>query len=173
MEGRQDAFLLLRLTDAAGSTRWVPLFWAALHVVKASTSVVGGGWSDRVGRRTVIALGWLIYAVVYAGFALTSGLANLLIWFLVYGFYFGFSEGTEKALIADLAPPERRGFAFGVYNAVQGLGTLAASVLFGLVWSAYGAPTAFGVGASLALGATVLLFVAVPAANGGNRAPRV
>src|SRR5262249_35237672 len=51
-----DAFLLLKLTDAAGSAKWIPLCWAALHVVKATTSIVGGNWSDRVGRRTVIAL---------------------------------------------------------------------------------------------------------------------
>jgi MFS family permease len=118
----------------------------------------------------VIALGWLVYAGVYAGFAVTSSLTGLLIEFLVYGFYFGFSEGTEKALVADLAPPERRGFAFGVYNAVQGLGALAASVLFGVIWSAYGASAAFGVGAALALLATVLLFVVVPSDTSGPRA---
>src|SRR5207244_1979020 len=83
-----DAFLLLRLTDTAGSARFVPLMWAALHVVKATTSVIGGGWSDRIGRRAVIGLGWLVYAAVYAGFAVTTTLAGLIAWFLIYGFYF-------------------------------------------------------------------------------------
>src|SRR6266446_10630747 len=64
-----DAFLLLRLTDVAGSVKFIPLMWSALHVVKASVSVLGGDWSDRVGRRTVIAIGWLVYAAVYVGFA--------------------------------------------------------------------------------------------------------
>ena len=157
-----DAFLLLRLTDVAGTARFVPLMWAALHVVKATVSVVGGSWSDRIGRRAVIAIGWLMYAVVYAGFAISSELPALLAWFLLYGFYFGFAEGTEKALIADLMPADRRGFAFGVYNAVQGLGGLAASVVFGLVWRSYGATAAFGLGATLALAATASLFLAVP-----------
>jgi MFS family permease len=156
-----DAFLLLRLTDAAGSARFVPLLWAGLHVVKASVSVVGGGWSDRVGRRAIIATGWLVYAVVYAGFAISTTLPALLVWFLVYGFYFGFAEGTEKALVADLAPADQRGVAFGVYTAVQGLGALAASVLFGIIWSAYGARAAFGTGAGLALVATGLLFAVI------------
>ena len=158
-----DAFLLLKLTDAAGSARFIPLMWAGLHVVKASTSIAGGNWSDRVGRRSVIAAGWLVYAVVYAGFAMSETLPVLFSWFLLYGFYFGFAEGTEKALVADLAPPARRGLAFGVYNAVQGLGSLAASVVFGLVWTAYGSGAAFGVGAALALISTALLFTAVPA----------
>ena len=103
---------------------------------------------------------------MYAGFAVSTTLPALLTWFLIYGFYFGFAEGTEKALVADLAPPERRGFAFGIYNAVQGLGALAASVLFGAIWKWRGAAVAFGLGAALALGATVLLFVVVPTHDG-------
>jgi MFS family permease len=157
-----DAFLLLRLTDAAGSVQFVPAMWAALHVVKTATSMIGGAWSDRVGRRTVIAAGWLVYAAVYVGFATSESLAALMGWFLIYGFYFGFSEGTEKALVADLAPMERRGLAFGLYNAVTGLGALAASVIFGVVWTAFGTAAAFGLGAALALLATALLFVVLP-----------
>ena len=157
-----DAFLLLRLTDAAEGVRYVPLMWSALHIVKAAVSVVGGSWSDRVGRRNVIATGWLVYAIVYAGFALSASLPALLTWFMIYGFYFGFAEGTEKALVADLAPAAKSGTAFGIYNAVSGLGALAASVVFGLIWTRYGAPAAFAVGASLALAATVGLFFVVP-----------
>jgi MFS family permease len=156
-----DAFLLLKLTDVAGSPRWIPLLWAALHVVKAIVSMVGGSWSDRIGRRSVIAIGWLVYAAVYAGFAVSDTLPALVSWFLVYGFYFGFAEGTEKALVADLAPAGRRGLAFGIYNAVQGLGTLSASVVFGLIWTMHGAAAAFGFGAALALAATALLFAFV------------
>jgi MFS family permease len=156
-----DAFLLLRLTDAAGSATYVPLMWAGIHVVKTSVSLVGGSWSDRIGRRIVIGTGWLVYAVVYAGFAMSSSLTALLGWFLVYGFYFGFAEGTEKALVADLAPAARRGTAFGIYNGVTGLGALAASLLFGALWSLFGASVAFATGSALALVATVLLFVAI------------
>ena len=156
-----DAFLLLRLTDVAGSAQFVPLMWSGLHVVKATSSIFGGDWSDRAGRRAVIALGWLVYAVVYAGFAVAATLPVLVTWFLIYGLYFGLAEGAEKALVADLAPENRRGLAFGVYYAVQGVGALAASVLFGAIWKWHGVAAAFGVGAALALIATVLLFVAV------------
>jgi len=156
-----DAFLLLKLTDAAGGAKFVPLMWAALNFVKAAVSVVGGSWSDRIGRRQVIGLGWLIYAAVYAGFAISTSLAGLLAWFMIYGFYFGFAEGTEKALVADLAPAESRGTAYGIYTAVQGIGALAASIVFGLLWNAFGAAIAFGVGAALALTATALLFIIV------------
>ena len=156
-----DAFLLLKLTEAAGGVQYVPLMWSALHVVKSAVSIYGGAWSDRVGRRAVIAAGWIIYAFVYAGFAVSSSLTTLLPLFLVYGFFFGLTEGTEKALVADLAPASRRGLAFGIYNAVLGLGTLAASVLFGLLWTVFSPAAAFAAGAALALVATALLFVVV------------
>jgi MFS family permease len=157
-----DAFLLLKLTDAAGGATLVPLMWSALHLVKASMSVVGGSWSDRVGRRAVIAAGWLVYAIVYAGFAVSTSLAALLSWFLLYGLYFGLAEGTERALVADLAPESRRGYAFGIYNAVLGLGALAASVMFGAIWTAFSPAAAFGVGAGLALASSALLFIVMP-----------
>jgi MFS family permease len=157
-----DAFLLLRLTGAAGGPRFVPLMWAGIHVVKTTVSVVGGSWSDRIGRRAVIATGWMVYAVVYAGFAMSEALPALLTWFLIYGFYFGLAEGTEKALVADLAPASRRGTAFGIYNAVSGLGALTASIIFGFIWKGYGAPAAFATGAAFAFAATALLFIVVP-----------
>ena len=156
-----DAFLLLRLTDAAGGARVIPLLWAALHLVKAAASLLGGDWSDRIGRRRVIGLGWLVYAVVYAGFAVSRSFSALVAWFLVYGLYFGFTEGTEKALVADLAPAAIRGETFGIYNALTGIGALAASVVCGLVWTAFGSTAAFALGSVLALTATALLAVVV------------
>lgn len=152
-----DAFLLLRLSDLGVGAAFIPMLWALLHVVKALMSVWGGIKSDRWGRRVVIGAGWLIYALVYAGFALSTSVAALVAWFLVYGFYYGLSEGTEKALIADLAPASLGGTAFGIYNAALGLGSLLASVVFGLVWKIVSPEAAFGLGAGLALLATVLL----------------
>jgi MFS family permease len=156
-----DAFLLLRLTDVGVDAAFIPLLWAALHVVKAATSVWGGAASDRLGRRAVIAAGWLIYAVVYVGFALSTSVAALVGLLLFYGFHYGLSEGAEKALIADLSPASLRGTAFGIYNASAGLGSLGASVAFGLVWKAVSPAAAFGMGAALALVATLLLAMLV------------
>jgi MFS family permease len=154
-----DAFLLLRLSDALGGATYVPLLWAAIHVVKASLSTWGGGLSDRVGRKQLIIAGWIIYALVYFGFALSTGPAAFIAWFLFYGVYFAFAEGPEKALVADLTPVERRGAAFGWYNAVTGIGALIASVLFGELYEHFGAPVAFTTGAALAGAAAVLLLL--------------
>jgi MFS family permease len=152
-----DAFLLLRLSDELGSATYIPLLWAGLHVVKASLSTWGGALSDQFGRKRVIVFGWAIYAVVYMGFAMARDAWTLIAWFLVYGSYFAFTEGAEKALVADLTPAGRQGTAFGLYNATLGVGALAASVAFGFLYERFGAATAFGTGSALAACAALLL----------------
>jgi MFS family permease len=153
-----DAFLLLRLSAVGIADFWIPLLWSALHVVKVLSSLAGGELSDKFGRRTLIGSGWLFYAVVYAAFAMTATPAVLIAVFLSYGIYFGLTEGVEKAWIADLAPAESRGTAFGYYNATLGVGALLASLLFGLVWTRISPPAAFYTGSALAGFATVLLY---------------
>jgi MFS family permease len=150
-----DAFLLLRASDLGVPAALVPILWAMLHVVKAAASTPGGALSDRFGRRPLLLAGWLLYAAVYLalGFAVAAWQVWLL--FAVYGVYFGLTEGVEKALVADLVPPHRRGAAFGWFNLAIAAGALPASLLFGIVWDAYGAPVAFGMGAALALAAAV------------------
>jgi len=155
-----DAFLLLRLSDALGGAKYVPLMWAGIHVVKASLSTWGGTLSDRFGRKQLIVSGWIVYALVYLGFAISTSAAAFIAWFLFYGVYFAFAEGPAKALITDLTPPERRGTAFGFYNATIGVGALIASVLFGYLYEHFGSSTAFTTGAALAgVAAVLLLFV--------------
>jgi MFS family permease len=158
-----DAFLLLRLSDALGGAKYVPLMWAGIHVVKASLSTWGGTLSDRFGRKQLIVSGWIVYALVYLGFAMSTSAAAFIAWFLFYGVYFAFAEGPAKALITDLTPPERRGTAFGFYNATIGVGALIASVLFGYLYEHFGSSTAFTTGAALAGVAAVMLLL-VPTA---------
>ena len=108
------------------------------------------------------ALGWLWYAAIYAGFGFVDTRVAIIAIFLAYGLFFGFTEGNEKAWVADMAPAHARGMAFGIYNAVLGVGTLAASVAFGLIWTHVSPHAAFLTGAGLALFASVLLFVLFP-----------
>ena len=157
LSNSSDAFLLLRAKEGGVSAALIPLLWAFLHVSKALSSIVGGGLSDRFGRRTLILTGWLIYALIYVGFALSS--SSLMMWalFAVYGVYFGFTEGVEKALVADLVAPEKRGTAFGFYNLVIGLGALPASLLLGFLWQRYNAQVALMASAVISLLAVLLL----------------
>jgi MFS family permease len=146
-----DALLILRASDLGVSAALVPVLWAMLHVVKSASSTPGGVLSDRLGRRPLIIGGWLVYAVVYLGFAVASAEWHAWALFAVYGTYFGLTEGVEKALVADFVPADRRGTAFGWYNLTIGLAAFPASLLFGAVWQAFGAPVAFSMGAGLAV----------------------
>ncbi|MDD5306806.1 MAG: MFS transporter [Deltaproteobacteria bacterium] len=152
-----DAFLLLRLGDAGLTAGQVALLWSAHHVVKMAATYAGGRLSDRLGRRPMIACGWIVYAAVYLAFALVGSRAGLVAVFLSYGLYFGLTEPAEKAWVADLVPERLRGTAFGLYHGAIGLAALPASLLFGLLWHAFGSPVAFVAGAGLAAIAAVLL----------------
>ena len=154
-----DAFLILRAVDSGVSARYIPLLWAAFHVVKSSISIPAGALSDRIPRKWVVAGGWCVYAACYAAFSIVRGEAATVAVFLFYGLYAAACEGTERAMVADFVPADRRGTAFGWFHLVTGLCALPASVLFGLLWSLYGAPMAFGVSAGLALLAAALLIL--------------
>ncbi len=164
-----DAFLLLRAGQLGVAPALVPILWAMLHVVKAGSSTPGGILSDRLGRKPLIVAGWTLYAAVYFAFGRASEQWQAWALFAVYGLYFGLTEGVEKALVADLVPPERRGTAFGWYNLAIGVGALPASLLFGVLWDRWGSATAFDFGALLALVAAVGMAIVAPKAGAPKR----
>ncbi|MFL5568193.1 MAG: MFS transporter [Gemmatimonadaceae bacterium] len=160
-----DAFLLLRANQLGVPVALAPILWAVLNFVKAATGTYGGQLSDRLGRKPLIVGGWLLYAAVYFAFARAGAPWQAWALFAVYGIFYGMTEGTEKALVADLVPKSRRGSAFGWYNLAIGLGALPASLIFGAIWDRSGASSAFLFGATMALVAAVLMAFVAPRVN--------
>jgi MFS family permease len=158
-----DAFLLLQAGQLGVAPVLLPILWAMLHVVKSAASTPGGALSDRIGRKPLLVAGWLIYAAVYLGLGRASQEWHVWALFAVYGLYFGLTEGVEKALVADLVPPERRGTAFGWYNLALGLGALPASLIFGAIWDRAGSFAAFAFGSGMALLAAIGISFVAPA----------
>ncbi len=152
-----DAFLLLRAEEAGIPLTLIPLLWMALHLSKVFSSLVFGDLSDKVGRRKLIFAGWILYALVYGGFAFVSDAWQALGLFLIYGLYFGLTEGVEKALVADLVPAEKRGTAYGLYNLAFGITVFPASLWFGFLWTNYNATTAFLISSGISVIAACLL----------------
>ena len=142
-----------------------PILWALLNFVKAATGTYGGQLSDTLGRKPLIVGGWLLYAAVYFAFGWAGAAWEAWLLFAVYGIFYGMTEGTEKALVADIVPTIRRGAAFGWYNLAIGLGALPASLIFGWIWDRSGAPSAFAFGATLALVAALLMAFVAPASR--------
>ena len=156
-----DAFLLLRAEQTGVAPAMLPLLWMVLHFSKVLFSLIGGDLSDRLGRRSLIVTGWLIYAAVYIAFAFVDASWQAWALFIVYGAYFGLTEGVEKAFVADMVDPDKRGTAYGFYNLAYGITVFPASLLFGLLWNQFGAATAFTASACVSVISAVLLLTTV------------
>ncbi|HEY0428755.1 MAG TPA: MFS transporter [Pyrinomonadaceae bacterium] len=152
-----DAFLLLRAEQSGISVAVLPLLWMALHFSKVVFSLIGGDLSDKFGRKTLIFSGWIVYALVYACFAFVQTPWQAWALFIIYGVYFGLTEGVEKALVADLVEPKKRGTAFGFYNLAFSVTVFPASLIFGGIWSYFGASAAFLISAVISICAAAAL----------------
>lgn len=149
-----ETFLLLRGHELGMSVVELLLLWAAMHVVKAAISEQAGSRTDRVGRRPLILTGWMVYAVTLFALAFVTQPLMLWAWSLALGFYFGLTEGAERALVRDLATPAERGTAFGWFHMLVGMAAIPAGLLIGGLWSFHGVKIAFLVSALLAAFAT-------------------
>ena len=160
---------------------FLPLVWAFFHIIKVVFSTPMGSLSDKIGRKIVINIGWAIYAFVYISFALIVFLSPGLqviatfVLFGIYALFYAFTEGTEKAFVADLVVEEKRGTAFGLFNFSIGLGALPASIIFGFLYSyfdkvipGYGGTVAFGFGGTIALISMIFLAIKVKEPQKGS-----
>ena len=154
-----DAFLLLRAQEVGIAVAHLPLLWMFFSLVKAVTGMPGGILSDLKGRRGAIIAGWLVYAAAYLGFGAASEPWHIWVLIGFYGLYFGLTEGGERALIADLVPPDRQASAFGLFHFCIGIAALPSSLLMGYLYQSFGAGPAFTVGAALAGLSALLLFI--------------
>ncbi|MBE3089790.1 MAG: MFS transporter [Actinobacteria bacterium] len=152
-----DAFLLLRASDLGIKTAAIPLLWAVHHISKAIFSTLGGHISDKLGRKTMIICGWVVYFLTYFGFAFANVPYMIWVLFVFYGLFFGFTEGVEKAFVCDMVPKDNLGTAYGFYNLAIGLSALPASLIFGFVWKVFSFKAAFIMGACIAAVALIML----------------
>ncbi|MCC7358560.1 MAG: MFS transporter [Anaerolineales bacterium] len=160
-----DAFLILRAQERGLSVLGVLAMLITFNLIYTLVSAPAGSLSDRVGRRTLIIGGWVVYALIYLGFALAGAGWHVWVLYAIYGLYYGLAYGTAKAMVADLVPAELRGTAYGTYNAVLGILDFPASLIAGLLWSGLGSWGGFGpaapfyFGSALAALAALLLFL--------------
>jgi MFS family permease len=163
-----DAFIILRAQERGLDVLQIMLMLMTFNLIYSVLAGPLGALSDKVGRRRLIIIGWIAYGLVYLGFALSHTGWQIWTLFGFYGIYYAATEGSAKALIADLVPPERHGTAYGLYNAAIGLTAFPASAIAGLLWQGafgwhgFGPAAPFFFGAGLALLAGVLFWRLVP-----------
>ena len=158
LSNSSDAFLILKAREAGIPVSLIPLLWLFFHGVKSLSATPGGMLSDILGRKKLILTGWVLYSLVYFGFAMADTALAIWVLFGIYGLFYGLTEGGERAWVADLVKPHLRGTAYGLYNFSIGIGALPASLALGFLWQKCGPQTAFGFGAVLALLAAVSLW---------------
>ncbi len=150
-----ETLMILRAQDLGIAVALVPLLWAALHVVRSSTSFVGGALSDRIGPSRTMWIGWLSYVALAAGMGLARSPLAAWVLFLAMGVVAGLTESPERALVSA-ATGGRHGSGFGVYHALTGVAALVGGVALGLVFQRVSGATAFTVSAVGALGLVIL-----------------
>ncbi|MCX7924482.1 MAG: MFS transporter [Fimbriimonadales bacterium] len=155
LSNSSDAFLLMRAQDVGVPVALAPLLWMGLNLLRSAFGVYGGWLADRHGKLRTLRWGWLCYALVYAGFGFANAIWQIVGLFALYAVFYALTEGAERALVAEFAPAERSGQAYGLFHFTVGVAALPASVLFGTLWQLYGAPVAFTIGAGLAFLAAV------------------
>lgn len=152
-----NTFLLLRAKDVGFNDVNVVLLYFLYNITAAILSVPFGRLSDKIGRKKVLVAGYLVFAAAYAGFAFVKSSAVLVGIFILYGFYTAMTAGVERALIAEVSPPQLKGTMLGLHATIVGIALLPASVIAGFLWNLLGASAPFLLGASLSLIAAVLL----------------
>lgn len=156
-----DAFLVLRAQNLGISTLGIMLMLVVFNLVYSLVSTPAGSLSDKIGRRKLIVGGWLVYALIYFGFALSTASWHIWLLYVLYGLYYGMAYGSANALVADLVPENLRGTAYGTYNATIGLLAFPASWIAGILWQGIGSWGGFGASAPFYFGGMMALIAAI------------
>jgi len=154
-----DMFILLKAKDVGLGASGVILVYVLYNLVYAAASLPLGGLSDRIGQFPLVIAGYVVFAAVYLGFAVTGSIAGVAALFAFYGLYIAATEGTSKALISRATPLRERASAIGLQATLSGVATLLASSVGGVLWSAAGPWATFAFGAVCALAAAVLMML--------------
>lgn len=154
-----DAFLILRAQNVGMATNLIPLAYFLFNAVYSLAAMPAGILSDRVGRRVVMVIGYLIFAIIYLGFGFARNSGVIWGLFIAYGLYYALTEGIQKAHVSDLVPAHLRGMAIGTFSAMTGLAALPASVMAGVLWQWIGPQATFTVSSALAGAAAILLII--------------
>lgn len=133
-----EAFLVLRAQNAGLTIAIVPIVMVVMNIAYALAAYPAGVLSDRFGRQGVLIVGVATLAVADLLLAFTTSVPILLLGVVFWGLHMGLTQGLLAALVADTAPADLRGTAFGVFNLVSGVAMLVASVIAGALWDVYG-----------------------------------
>lgn len=153
-----DVFLILRAQQVGVPTAMIPVIYLVFNVVYSLSSIPSGMAADRFGKKRIILLGFLLFAVLYGGFAIASGTRAIWMLYGLYGLFMGLTEGIQKAFLTTIIPADFKATAFGVYNTIVGIAMLPASLIGGFLWNQVSPSATFYFG-SITAAISALLFI--------------
>lgn len=158
-----DVFLILRAQQIGIPTVMIPVVYLLFNLIYSLSAIPAGIAADRFGRKRVILIGFVLFAILYYGFAVAKDTTAIWVLFGFYGIFKGLTEGIQKAFLATVIPQDFKATAFGVYNTAVGLAMFPASLIGGWLWDNISPSATFYFGAITASISTVLfvLFIAV------------
>jgi len=156
-----DALLMVKANEVGVKVAFIPLVYMVTSVVAVLLAIPVGSLSDRIGKEKILIAGYLIYAVVYYGFGVTSNVWTIVGLFAMYGLYSAATDGIQKAFISDITDKNKQGTGLGIYNALLGITLLPASLIAGLLYDKVNSRVPFYFGAATALlsGLLMLIFI--------------
>lgn len=153
-----NTFLLLRAKNIGFDDKSVILLYFLYNLTASLLAIPMGKRSDKIGRKRLLVPGYLVFALVYLGFAFAFSKPFMALIFALYGVYTAMITGVERAYIAEISPPELKGTMLGLHATIVGVALLPASLIAGLLWDRFGARVPFIFGSAMALAASVILF---------------
>jgi len=169
-----DVFLILRSQQLGITTAMIPVVYLTFNLVYALSAIPAGIAADRFGKKRVVLVGFILFALIYYGFAVAGSATAAWVLFGLYGVFMGLTEGVQKAFLTTIIPPDFKATAFGVYNTAVGLALFPASLIGGWLWDRVSPAATFYYGSAMAAVSTLLfiVFIAVlgrQAPDQGNR----
>jgi len=145
-----DALLMVKANEVGVKVAFIPLVYLVTSIVSVLLAIPIGSLSDKIGREKILIVGYLIYAVVYYGFGVTSSVGAIVALFALYGLYSAATDGIQKAFVSDMIDKNKQGTGLGIYNALLGITLLPASIIAGLLYDKIDSHIPFYFGASTA-----------------------
>ncbi len=154
-----DALLMVKANDVGVKVALIPLVYLVTNLVSVLASIPIGSLSDRIGKEKILITGFLIYAIVYYGFGVTTSTRAIVALFALYGLYSAATDGIQKAFISDMIDNNKKGTGLGIYNALLGITLLPASLIAGSLYDKVNSSVPFYFGAATAIFSAILMLV--------------
>lgn len=146
-----EAFLILRAREIGVGISSIPILYLTFNIVSAVLSTPAGLLSDRIGTKKTIMMSYILFSLVFIGFALARSPQHALALFVGYGVSVAMNEGVQRAYVATLIRPEIRATGFGIYHTTVGLAALPSGIISGMLWQNIGSYALFYYGATMSL----------------------